>query len=170
MDFLKNAWKFLQYYILVAWDFCVDCALAVGDFFARIADKIRDVWQRFMDTKFAQKMAPIMGKTGQVLALTCKWAYKLRGVLLSIPVAVAAVFMALRNQQRLPDPVGISILPDGTYQWTIEQSLAVWVPLAVTGVCLLMVICSKRVLYPWLISLFSLVLPLVLWITNVFPN
>jgi hypothetical protein len=29
---------------------------------------------------------------------------------------------------------------------------------------------SKKVLYPWLISVFSLALPLVLWLTNIFPN
>jgi len=47
--------------------------------------------------------------------------------------------------------------------------VAVMGPLALTALCLVMVFCSKRVVYPWLISIFSLVIPIVIWITNVFP-
>lgn len=99
-----------------------------------------------------------------------KMAYRLRSVILAIPVAVGAVILAIHNQAKLPDVVGINIQASGEYAQTVGKAVAVFGPLAVTAVCLLMVFCSKKVLYPWLISLFSLVLPLLIYITNVFPG
>jgi len=99
-----------------------------------------------------------------------KWVYRLRSVILAIPVAVGAIVLALHNQANLPETVGINIQATGEYAQTVGRSVAVLGPLAVTAVCLLMVFCSRKVLYPWLISLFSLVLPLLVYITNVFPG
>ena len=98
------------------------------------------------------------------------WAYKLRSVLLAAPVALAAVVLAIFNQINLPDVVGINIQASGEYADTVSKAVAVFGPLALTAVCLLMVFCSRKVLYPWLISLFSLVLPLLIYITNFFPG
>lgn len=99
-----------------------------------------------------------------------RWIYNLRSLILSIPVAVAAIALAIRNQANLPDLVGINIQATGEYAQMISKGVAVWVPLGVTAMCLLFVFCSRRVIYPWLISLFSLVLPLFIWFTNVFPG
>ena len=68
------------------------------------------------------------------------------------------------------DQVGINIQASGEYAEMVSKNVAVLGPLAVTAVCLLMVFCSRKVLYPWLISLFSLVLPLLIYITNIFPG
>ncbi|MBQ8359853.1 MAG: hypothetical protein IJX37_08150 [Oscillospiraceae bacterium] len=135
----------------------------------KFMEKIRQTWQQFLDSRAMQKTLPVLKKTGYVLALTSKWAYKLRSVLLAIPVAVVAVALAIRNMQQLPSEVGINILASGEYQWMVSRGVAALAPLAVTAVCLGLMFCSKKVLYPWLISLFSLVLPLVIWVTNVFP-
>lgn len=97
-----------------------------------------------------------------------KWAYRLRSVVLAIPVAVGAVFLALFNQAKLPSEVGIILQANGEYAHMVGKGVAVLGPLALTAVCLLMVFCSRKVLYPWLISVFSLVLPLVLLLTNSF--
>ncbi len=97
-------------------------------------------------------------------------AYKLRSVLLSIPVAVAALSLAIRNMAKLPEQVGLNLQASGEYAMMVGKGVAVMGPLAITAVCLLLVFCSRRVVYPWLISLFSLVLPLVIWFTNTFPN
>lgn len=94
------------------------------------------------------------------------WIYKLRSVLLAIPVAVAAIILAVRNMSALPEEVGVNLLASGEFQMTISRSTAVMVPLIVTVFCLLLMFCSRKVLYPWLISIFSLVLPFVLLITN----
>lgn len=137
----------------------------VVEFWKRLVEN----WRRFKKSPFMQKTGAVLKKTGYVLGLTGKWAYKLRGLLLAIPVAVVAITLAVRNGQRLPTEVGINMLANGEYQWLVSRDLATMVPLAVTGVCLVMVLCSKKVLYPWLISVFSLVLPLVIWLTNIFP-
>ena len=100
---------------------------------------------------------------------TFSWIYKLRSVLLAIPVAVGAVILAVRNMAQLPEQVGINLLADGTFEQTVSRGVAVMGPLAVTALCLLLVFTSKRVLYPWLISLLTLALPLLLWVTNTFP-
>lgn len=106
----------------------------------------------------------------QKLKILWKWAYRLRSVILAIPVAAGAVILALHNQVRLPANVGINIQASGEYAQTIGKGVAVLGPLALTAVCLLMVFCSRKVLYPWLISLFSLALPILIYITNVFPG
>ena len=98
-----------------------------------------------------------------------KWVYHLRGVLLAIPVGVGAAMLAMRNMRLLPEVVGINLLANGEYQWMVSRNVAVMGPLAVTAVSLLLMFCSRRTLYPWLISLFTLVLPLLVWVTNVFP-
>lgn len=99
-----------------------------------------------------------------------KWAYRLRSVVLSIPVAAATVIIALHNQVRLPDTVGFDMQASGEYAIEVTKSVAVLGPVAVTALCLLMTFCSKKVLYPWLISVFSLVLPLFIYFTNTFPG
>jgi len=33
-----------------------------------------------------------------------------------------------------------------------------------------LMVCSRRALYPWLISAFTLILPVLILITNVFPS
>ena len=99
-----------------------------------------------------------------------KWVFRLRGVLMSVPVALVALRLAAWNMTKLPEEVGINLLASGEYQYMISRGLAVMAPLVVTGVCLLMMLLSRRTIYPWLISIFSLVLPLLIWVTNVFPG
>ena len=109
-------------------------------------------------------------KAGAVLRVIGQWIYKLRSIILAIPVVAAAIKLALQNLQRLPAYVGINLQASGEYAMMIERNVAVFVPLLVTAGCLLMMFISKKVLYPWLVSVFSLLLPLLLWITNVFPG
>lgn len=109
-------------------------------------------------------------KIGAVLRVIGQWIYKLRSVILAIPVVVVAIKLALQNLHRLPAYVGINMQASGEYAMMIERNVAVFVPLLVTAGCLLMMFISKKVLYPWLVSMFSLLLPLLLWVTNVFPG
>lgn len=99
-----------------------------------------------------------------------KWVFRLRSVILAIPVAAGAVILAIFNQANLPDSVGINLQASGEYAQMIGKGVAVLGPVAVTAVCLLMMFCSRKVLYPWLISLFSLALPLLIYFTNTFPG
>ena len=65
---------------------------------------------------------------------------------------------------------GIDLQTTGVYAQMISRDLAVLGPLAVTGGCLLLMFCSRRTFYPWIISIFTLVLPILLYLTNVYPN
>ncbi len=108
-------------------------------------------------------------KFGHVLNLIGVWIWRLRKVVMAVPVIWLSVYFARLNNNVLPDQVGLNLLLNGEYARMISKSLAVYGPLAVTGACLLMMLVSKKTLYPWLICLFSLAFPLLLLITNVFP-
>ena len=129
------------------------------DFFQNIKAEYR----QFLETKSGQTLKDV----GTVLRLTFKWAYKLRSLVLSIPVAVIALALAVRNLAQLPAQVSFRLLQ---YQFVISKGIAVSLPLAITAVCLCMMLLSKKMLYPWLISVFSLVLPVALWFTYLFPG
>lgn len=116
-----------------------------------------------------EKTWSVLKKIGRVFAGIGRWIYHLRGFFMAIPVALAALYLAAKNMARLPEEVGINLLATGEYEYLVSRGLAVMVPLVVTGVCILMMFCSRRTIYPWIISIFSLVLPILIWITNVFP-
>lgn len=117
-----------------------------------------------------EKTWEILQKIGYVLGQIGKWIYRLRGIFMAVPVALAALRLAAWNMAQLPEEVGVNLLANGEYQYLISRSLAVMAPLVVTGACLLMMFFSRRTIYPWIISIFSLVLPLLIWLTNVFPG
>lgn len=116
-----------------------------------------------------EKTWKVLKTIGHVFAVIGKWIFRLRGFFMAIPVALAALYLASRNMVQLPEEVGINLLPTGEYEFLISRGLAVMAPLAVTAVCILMMWLSRRTVYPWIISIFSLVLPLLIWVTNVFP-
>lgn len=115
------------------------------------------------------KTGKVCKKTGHVFGVIGKWIFRLRGFFMAVPVALAALYLASRNMAQLPEEVGINLLASGEYEYLISRSLAVMAPLVVTAVCILMMWLSRRTIYPWIISIFSLVLPLLIWVTNVFP-
>ena len=122
--------------------------------------------------EFKSKLLSLWERTARVrkvLAGIGKWIFRLRGLLMAIPVAIAAIMLAMQNNERLPEMVGINILASGEYQYMVARNTAVMAPLAVTGICLLLMFCSRKTVYPWLISIFTLVIPIVIYITNIFP-
>ena len=100
------------------------------------------------------------------------WVYifHFRKVLLSIPVVGISIYLARLNWTQLPDQVGLSLMSNGQFAQTVAKEAAVYGPMGVTAICLALMVCSRRALYPWLISVFTLVLPLLILITNVFPS
>lgn len=125
---------------------------------------------------FCQKAGPVLDTVGEVLArighvlkIIGQYLYKLRKIFFAVPVVVAAVKLAMMNAEKLPETVGISIQADGSFSAMVPQNVAIFGPVLVTGVCLLLMFCSRKTLYPWLISVFSLLLPLLILVTNVFP-
>lgn len=98
------------------------------------------------------------------------YLYHFRKLLLSIPVIAASIYLARLNWTQLPDEVGLSLMANGQFAQTVAKEAAVYGPMAVTAVCLLLMVCSRRALYPWLISVFTLVLPVLILVTNIFPS
>lgn len=129
--------------------------------------KLRAAWES--TEAFRTKFSEVFEKIGYVLLVIWKWIYNLRSIILAVPVVIGAIRLAIMNMSRLPDSVGIMLLSSGAYQWMVDKPIAVMGPLAVTAACLFLMFISRRVVYPWMISIFSLALPLLIYITNVFP-
>ena len=132
-----------------------------------LKSKLLSVWAS--TEPFRTKFMEVFDQIGYVLLVIWKWIYNLRSIILAVPVVIVAIRLAIMNMSRLPDKVGILILSSGEYQWMVDKGITVMGPLAVTAACLLLMFLSRRVVYPWLISLFSLALPLLIYITNIFP-
>lgn len=98
-----------------------------------------------------------------------KVLYHLRALFMAIPVVIAALRLAAHNSENLPLQVGINLLSTGEFERTISRSAAVTFPLLITGGCLVLTMLSRKNLYPWLISIFSLAIPVLLYFTNVYP-
>lgn len=149
------------------------------DFIHNIMDKLNNVWQ---------KVAPVLHavgagfcKFGRGVGIVWGYIYKLRAIFLAIPVATVAAVQAVTNMARLPDMVEYTTLAIekgaenalfGSVVMSVEQisrEIAVFGPLMLTVVCLLLLLCSKRTLYPWIISVFSLCVPVVIYYLNVYP-
>lgn len=134
------------------------------EFFA----KIEDFWTMICEkTKpFCLKTAKVLGKIGKVLRIIWAYIYRLRTVFMAVTVGVAAIVLGVMNLGRLPDSTGIWLLTNGEFFMLVPKEVAVLAPIAVTALSILLVLCSKKALYPWLISIFTLVLPLLIYYTN----
>ncbi len=116
-----------------------------------------------------EKTKNVFGTIGKVFAKIGEYIFKLRSVLLAAPVVYAAVRLALYARENLPEQVGINLKETGEYAMLVSRDTAIMGSLAVTALCLLMMFISRRTIYPWLISIFSLVLPVLLIVTNLLP-
>lgn len=111
----------------------------------------------------------VLYKIGEVIRILCLVLYRLRSVFLSIPVIFAALRLAAYNSEHLPLLVGLDLQSNGEFAKVISRQAAVTMPLLLTGGCLALTVFSRKTLYPWLISVFSLVIPVLLWFTNMYP-
>lgn len=112
----------------------------------------------------------VMAKTNSVINVIGMVLYRLRKVVLAAPVVYYALKLASQNMEKLPEVVGLNLQSTGEYAVTISRELAVMGPLGLTAGCLLMMFCSNKALYPWAISVFTLALPLLLLLSNVYPS
>ena len=119
-----------------------------------------------MQNNGGQSFQVFCSKVWFVLKLTAKWAYQLRSFVLSIPVFVCAAALAIRNAKLLPAELTSVFVGENVY--VLTRGVAVIVPLAVTCICIVLMLCSKKMLYPWLVSVLSLVLPWVIWLSSAF--
>lgn len=98
-----------------------------------------------------------------------KICFHFRKLIMAIPVVYYALKLALYNVEHLPDQVGIDLQSSGEFARMISKESAVMGPLMVTGLCLVLMFFSRKTVYPWIISIFTLILPLLLLLTNIYP-
>ena len=110
-----------------------------------------------------------LDKVKQVVKIIFLVLYRLRAIFLAIPVIFLALRLAAYNSEHLPLLVGLNLQTTGEFAKTISRQTAVTMPLAATGGCLALMFVSKKPMYPWLISIFSLAIPVLLLITNMYP-
>jgi hypothetical protein len=96
--------------------------------------------------------------------------YRLRKIIMSIPVVYYAIVFGVYNAKYLPERVGLVLQSNGEFAQTVSRGLAVMGSLGLTAACLLLMFCSRRTLYPWLISIMSLLLPMLILLLNNYPT
>lgn len=112
----------------------------------------------------------VIHKIENFFGLIISFFVRMRKPIMAIPVILASVWLAQYNTEHLPETVGIDLQATGEYAYMVSRDTAVLVPLAVTALCLLLMFCSRRTVYPWIISIFSLVLPVLVLVINIFPG
>lgn len=95
--------------------------------------------------------------------------YRARKIVMAAPVAIYAFYLAYQNSIRLPSEVGIFLQNNGNFLRMIDRGTAVVFPLLVTFGCLTLMMFSRKAMYAWAISIFSLALPLLILVSNIFP-
>lgn len=95
--------------------------------------------------------------------------YRLRKPVMAAPVVYYALKLAAYNAAHLPENVGLNLQASGEFAMHISRYVAVVGPLALTGGCLAMMFLSRKAMYAWAISIFTLALPLLLLLSNVYP-
>lgn len=138
----------------------------------KFLNQIMNIWD-----SFCAWVKPVLAKcgsffqaVGKFLDKIYKMVYNLRKVFAALPVAAGAIVLALYNSTHLPPVVGIGLQNDATFGILTVRAIAVLGPLAITALCLLLMFASKKILTPWLVSLFTLAVPVILLLTNTFPS
>lgn len=121
------------------------------------------------DTRKSGKSGKGSQSFWQFLKKNWRLSFELRKVLLAIPVVVMMIGLANECRQRLPELVGINLMENGGFEQMMNRDNAIAVMTTITVLCLVFMFFSRKTIYPWLISLMSLLLPVLLIVTNIFP-
>ena len=116
------------------------------------------------------KVKDVIGKINRIINLIGLWPFRLRKLVLAAPVVYYALKLAEYNREHLPEQVGINLQATGEFAQYISRNMAVMGPLALTGGCLILMFCSRKAMYSWSISVFTLALPLLLLFSNAYPT
>lgn len=119
-------------------------------------------------TGFA-KCKAVISKINFVINLIGVWLFRLRKFVMAAPVVYYALKLADYNRKHLPEQVGLNLQATGEFAQMISREMAVTGPLALTAACLFLMFCSRKASYAWSISVFTLALPILLLISNLYP-
>jgi hypothetical protein len=149
------------------------------EFFHNLKDKWNILWEKC--SPVLRTIGTVFAAIGRAIGTLCKYIFRLRALFMAIPVAVIAVIEAMINTSRLPDTLEYATIGldfdatqtlFGPFVMHIEQlsrETAVMGPLMLTAACLVFTIFSKRTLFPWIVSIFTLVVPVLLYLMTQYP-
>ena len=118
--------------------------------------------------RIVQALRGIYKRIETVIAALFSWIYSLRKIFMVVPVLMAALQLAIYSRENLPETVGFNIQASGEFAQVISRDTAVYGPLGLTCACLVLVLLSRRTIYPWIISIFTLALPILILMLNSF--
>ena len=118
--------------------------------------------------RIIQALRGIYKRVETVVVALCSWIFRLRKVFMILPVLWAALELAIYSRDNLPETVGFNIQASGEFAQVISRETAVYGPLGLTCACLVLVLLSRRTVYPWIISIFTLALPVLILMLNSF--
>lgn len=116
-----------------------------------------------------QQYQTTVAKINSLISFVGTVLFRLRKIVMAAPVVYWALKLALYNRETLPEQVGINLQSSGAFAQMVSRDIAVMGPLGLTAACLLLMFCSRKALYPWAISVFTLALPLLILLTNLYP-
>ena len=116
-----------------------------------------------------QQYQTTIRKINSLISFTGSVMFRLRKIVMAVPVVWLALKLASYNRENLPEQVGINLQSSGEFAQMITRDMAVMGPLGLTIACLLLMFCSRKAMYPWAISIFTLALPLLILISNLYP-
>ena len=122
------------------------------------------------ENEFIQKAGNVYRKVSKVIDLTCIWVFRLRKVIMAVPVIYYALKLAKENAGRLPREVGLNLLSNGEFAYTVSRTVAVQGPLLITAAALALMFVSKKAVFPWVVSILTLVLPYLIYFTNFYAG
>jgi len=116
-----------------------------------------------------QKAKTVLKKIDHIIDIILTVLFRLRKVIMAVPVVYAAVKLARYNMEHLPEYVGVNLQSNGAFADIISRDVAVMGPLALTLACIVLMFFSRKAMYTWAISIFTLALPLLLLLSNMYP-
>lgn len=116
-----------------------------------------------------ETLKTVIHKINRFINAIGMWAYYLRKFVMAAPVVYGALKLAAYNKEHLPEQVGLNLQATGEFAMYISRYMAVMGPLALTAACLFLMFCSRKATYAWAISVFTLALPLLLLVSNLYP-
>lgn len=112
----------------------------------------------------------VVSKINRYIDLVARVVFHLRKPVMAAPVVYYALRLAAYNREALPPQVGVNLQSTGEFAMTVSREMAVLGPLGLTAGCLALMFLSKKATYPWIISVFTLALPVLLLLSNLYPN
>lgn len=121
-------------------------------------------------TKTAKKPTSTSRPSRGALDSALTIIYRLRKIIMALPVVFYAFKIAFYNGTHLPAEVGLFLQNNGDFLLMVDRNVAILFPLLVTFACLTLMMFSRKAMYAWTISIFTLALPLLLLVSNIYPS